>query len=148
MRVVYVVHTFETGGLERCTANLCNLLDRSRFCPLVVCLNRNGAASDWIRAKDVPIVELRKRPSNDPKVVFRLAGVLRENAIDLVHSQNWGTLVETVLARRLARVRQHVHGEQGLELSDLQLRGFRRWLRRSGTRWGFRRANALGQNRY
>ena len=33
--VAYVVHTFDTGGLERCEAHLCNHLDRDRFEPMI-----------------------------------------------------------------------------------------------------------------
>lgn len=143
IRVAYVVHTFDMGGLERCVAHMCDLLDRARYLPMVICLGRNGAASNWIRSSDVRIVELKKRRGNDFGVALRLARVLRENCIDLVHSQNWGTLVETALARMLARVRWHVHGEQGLELSDLQLHGFRLRLRTWATRWAFSRANAI-----
>lgn len=143
LRVAYVVHTFDIGGLERCVAHLCNGLDRVRFRPMIICLNRNGTASEWIRSPDVSIVEFHKRPSNDPRVVVRLARLLREQGIHLVHSQNWCTLVETTLARTLARTRWHVHGEQGLELSALQLSGCHRRLRNLATRWALGRADAV-----
>ena len=137
-RVAYVVHTFDMGGLERCIARLANHLDRSRFEPLVICLNRTGDAGDWITAADVDIVELHKRPGNDPRVIGRLAHELRQQRVDLVHSHNWGTLLETTLAALRAGTSARVHAEHGLKQS-----GWKRYLRASLSRWSLLRTDAL-----
>jgi len=135
IRVAYVIHTFEMGGLERCAARLADHLDPAKFEPMIVCLNRSGAAAQWIRRTDVPIVELNKRPGNDPLVVWRLAKTFRRRRVDIVHSHNWGTLLESALARSFARVPGHVHAEHGLELADLQIGRWRRRLRGRAARW-------------
>ena len=118
VRIAFVVHTFDMGGLERCVARLVNRLDPARFEPMIVCMDRNGDAAGWLQRPDVPIVELRKRAGNDPAVIRRLAKTLRENRIDVVHSHNWGTLLETVLARRWAKTAYHGHAEHGLGLAE------------------------------
>jgi glycosyltransferase involved in cell wall biosynthesis len=146
IRVAYVVHTFDMGGLERCVAHLCNLLDRSRFAPMVICLNRSGAAADWIAKDDVPIVELHKRPGNDLRAVWRLARALRHHGVDVVHSHNWGTLVETSIARRWAGTPVHVHAERGTLLGELDVRGWRRRVRAMAMRWTLRRVDAVVSN--
>jgi len=143
MRVAYIVHTFAMGGLERCIARLVNHLDRSRFEPLIVCLNRNGDAAQWLGVEDVPVYELRKRAGNDPRVIGGLKRLLCRERVDLVHSHNWGTLLETTLARRWARVPCHVHAEHGLELADLELPGWRRNLRGIVSRWAMRQADII-----
>ena len=89
IRIACVVHTFDMGGIERCVAHLANHLDRSRFRPLIVCLNRSGSAAQWITRDDIPIVEIKKKPRNDLGAVRRLAGVLKEHQVDVVHSHNW-----------------------------------------------------------
>ncbi|MDH3719835.1 MAG: glycosyltransferase, partial [Planctomycetota bacterium] len=141
--VAYVVHTFHLGGLERCVARLVNHLDPLRFRPMIICLNHSGDAANWIERRDVPIVSLRKAAGNDPRVVWRLAGELRRQRIDLVHSHNWGTLLETVLARKLARVPVHVHAEHGMELADLEQRGWRSRARSRVTHWALKQADAV-----
>jgi len=143
LRVAYVVHTFEMAGLERCIARLVNHLDDSRFSPIIVCLERNSDAAAWLTRDDVPIVELHKRPGNDPLAIRRLAGALRKHEVDIVHSHNWGTLLETVLARRWARVPVHVHAEHGLAFGDQAISGWRRRLRRQVARWALRRVDAV-----
>ena len=131
------------GGLERCIARLANHLDRERFAPMVICLNRSGDAADWITCDDVPIVELHKRPGNDPGVIRRLARALREHKVDIVHSHNWGTLLETTLARRWARTPVHVHAEHGLELDALRVTGWKSKLRCVAARWALRRVDRI-----
>ena len=142
IRIAYIVHTFDVGGLERCVARLANHLDRDRFRPMIVCLARSGSAVGWIERDDVAVFELHKRPGNDLKAVGRLAEVLRTERVDVVHSHNWGTLVETTLARRRAGVAVHVHTEHGQGLHE-GLKGLKRWVRARGRRWAFERLNQL-----
>lgn len=143
LRVGLVVHTFDVGGLERCAANLCRTLSADRFEPEVFCLHRSGTAAAWLAGRSVPVHELGKRSGQDWGVVRRLADRLRERRIDLVHSHNWGTLLETVLARRQAGVRRHLHAEHGLELSDLRLPFWKRWLRSLAVRWALARVDGV-----
>lgn len=142
-RVAYVVYNFETGGIERCVAQFANHLDRSRFQPFVICLGHSGKAADWITVGDVPIVELHKRPGNDWRIVPRLAKQLRNESIQLVHSHNWGTLVESVLACRLAGGGVHLHAEHGQELDAMKCRGIKRGLRGAAKRWAYERVDAV-----
>jgi len=121
-------------------------LDPERFQPLVISLTESGPAAEWIRRDDVPIVELHKPPRNDLGVVLRLARTLRHHRVDIVHSHNWGTLVETTLARCLAGVPVHVHAERGTVLGDLDLRGVKRRLRAVAMRWALQRAHAVVSN--
>ena len=142
-RVAYVVHTFDMGGLERCVARLINRLDPQRFEPVLVCLDRDGNASDWIEREGVPVVELHKRRGNDLGLVGRLAWCLRKHGIDIVHSHNWGTLLETSLARRSARTPVHVHAERGTLLGAVDSHGLRAWLRAGVARWAMNRSDCI-----
>ena len=142
IRVAYVVHTFDTGGIERCVAHLANHLDGARFWPMVICLSRSGAAAQWIAKDDLPIVALHKKPSNDLRAIARLGRTLRKHRVEVVHSHNWGTLIETAVARRWAGVSCHVHTEHGQGLHE-GLGTMKRLLRRWATRWAFNRADAV-----
>jgi len=124
IRVALVTHSFDCGGIERSIAYLASYLPQEAFDPLIVCLTRSGTAERWL-TRPVTIVELHKPPRNDARVVLRLAALLRERRVDIVHSHNWGTLVETVLARRLAGTPVHVHSERGTVLATLDYAGWR-----------------------
>jgi glycosyltransferase involved in cell wall biosynthesis len=141
-RIAYVIHTFQKGGLERCLANLVNHLDRSRFLPYIFCLNRSGDATNWLKVADVPILELHKRPGNDVRAVYHLSQLCNKHAIDLVHSHNWCTLVETVAARKWAGVPRHVHAQHGMDVGFLDLRGWHGRMQKEAVRWSLRLAEA------
>jgi len=143
LRVAYVIHNFGMAGLERCVARLVNLLDRDRFQPVIICLSVSGDAKQWLQVDDTPIIELNKADGNDPRVVKRLARVLRDNRIDVVHSHNWGTLVESVLARRWARVPVHVHAERGTVMGHVTLANWQRRIRGSLVRWALNRTDEV-----
>jgi len=143
LRVAYIVHTFDMGGLERCISRLANHLDRAKFEPVIICLDRGGDASRWLEVDDVPVVELRKRPGNDPGVVKRLANELKRRDIQIMHSHNWGTLLEATLARKFSGTPVHVHAERGMEFSDQHKSGLRAWLRYRASCWALNRANAI-----
>lgn len=114
VRLGLVVHTFDMGGLERFVAHMLNGLDRRRFQPTLICIRRSGTATEWLRCRDVEIVELHKPDRRGEwSTSGRLATVIRRNRLELLHSHNWGTLLETLLAcRRVGGVR-HVHAERG-----------------------------------
>jgi glycosyltransferase involved in cell wall biosynthesis len=147
LRVAFVVHTFDMGGLERCVARLVSRLDRACFQPMIVCMTRNGTAAEWIDAADpIPVVELHKGRRNGLLTIRRFARVLQQHDVDIVHSHNWGTLMETTCARRLARVPTHVHAERGTVMGGPQVRGIRRLLRSRGMRWALGQADAVMSN--
>lgn len=139
VRIAYIVHTFDVGGLERCVSHVVNRLDRDRWAPLVICLNRNGTASKWITREDVRIIEVGSRGGFDWRGWRRFARILQEERIDLVQSHNWGTLVETELARRHAGVRYHVHAERGTVMGGTTGGSrIRRRVRATCMRWALR----------
>ena len=117
IRIAFIVHGMQQGGIERSVTRIINGLDRSRFDPIVVCLDHSGPSSGWL-PEDVSVIEVKKRSGNDLASIGRLASVLREHEIDLVQSHNWGTLIETVLARKLARIPAHIHAERGTVLGQ------------------------------
>lgn len=145
LRVAYVVYRFDKGGLERCVAHLCNHLDRSRFQPLVVCLTESGGAQAWLKQPDVEVLEVRKRPGNDPLAVLRLRSLIRSRQIDVVHSHNWGTLLECTLACA-GGLAAHVHAERGTILNQLNRNGWRYRLRSGAMRWALQRCDAVVSN--
>ncbi|MEO1997888.1 MAG: glycosyltransferase, partial [Planctomycetaceae bacterium] len=78
----------------------------------------------------------------DLSAVRRLARLLRENSVDVVHSHNWGTLIETALGRRFAGVPFHIHTEHGQGLHE-GIGSLKGQLRKHATHWAFNRADEI-----
>lgn len=126
VRVMHVMYTLRPGGMEFGVVKLVAGLPRTSV-QSMICSTTPASAEMTTRVPpDVPVVELQRRPGHDPRVVKDLYRLFRQQRPDVVHTHAWGTLIEGMLAARLARVPIVVHGEHG----TLQLRGYQRRLQR------------------
>jgi sugar transferase (PEP-CTERM/EpsH1 system associated) len=112
--VALVTSNLKGGGAEQCVVALANQLYEHNWRPVVISLGASGALSKRIRDEGIPIVVMNKRQGNDPRMTLALAGVLRRLQVDVVHANNWSTLMESVVGARLAGVRSVVHTQHGL----------------------------------
>lgn len=136
VRVVHTVFSLGTGGMENGVVNLCNRLDPARFAPAICTFAPGGALEARVDRDRVEIFCVPRRWNNDPTLPLRLARELRRRQAEVVHTHAWGTLVEGVLAARLAGTPKIVHGEHGLLEND-------KWRRRVLQRWLWARADQL-----
>lgn len=88
--IAQIVHSLEIGGMERVAMYLATRVDRARFRPMVVCLTVRGDFADEIESRGVEVVALGKRPGVDLRLPFRLARLLRERNVRIVHAHNSG----------------------------------------------------------
>ncbi|MCO8122495.1 glycosyltransferase [Stieleria sp. TO1_6] len=145
IRLGFVVHSLQPGGIERSVTRIVAGLDRELFEPTVICLERSGPAAAWL-PNDVPVVEIKKRAGNDLGSVLRLANELRSRKIDLVQSHNWGTLIETVTARKWGGIQAHIHAERGTVMGTLGSGGVRGRLRALAMRTALRSVDLVTSN--
>ena len=112
LRIAILSTHLRGGGKETFVIHLANTLAALGHMPQVICFDSAGKGRAALRP-DVPLVEFG-RSGNDPRLVMELARVLQRERVDVVHSNNWGTLVEAVVAawRRGLPV---VHTQHGLE---------------------------------
>jgi len=134
VRVMHVVYTLRTGGMEMGVVKLVNGLDRSRV-RSSICSTTPAGEIKALVDPSVPVFELARRSGNDVHVVADLYRLFRRERPHVVHTHAWGTLLEGLVAARLARVPIVVHGEHG----TLQLRTYQRPLQR----WGWSAADRV-----
>ena len=129
VRVMHVLFALQPAGMEFGVVKLVNGLDPARV-RSSICSTR--PAGDMKRFVDshVPVFELRRRDGNDARLVWELFKLFRRERPHVVHTHAWGTLVEGLVAARLARVPYIVHGEHG----TLQLRWYQTRIQR--LMWG------------
>lgn len=85
-KILYVIATLDPAGAERQLVMLATHLDRERFEPVVCCLTRGGPLEDELAEGGVETIVLGKRAKLDVSVVPRLARLIRNRHIDLVHT--------------------------------------------------------------
>jgi len=130
IRIMHVVDHLGKGGLENGLVNLINGLDPDRFEHTVYAVRELGPNAERLPEK-VRVLCMRKRDTDFPVQLTRLARDIRAVSPDIVHSRNWGA-VEAVIAARWTRCCAVVHSEHGLEADGYAKEPRRRrWYRRA-----------------
>lgn len=114
-RVVQVIPTLRTGGLENVVLRLVTHFDSSLKQGVVTPARTGPLASRF--PESVTVVAMGEQHRPDRLNAFRMARVFRSLAPDIVHTRNW-TCIDAILGARLAGVRRIVHGEHGREAAD------------------------------
>jgi sugar transferase (PEP-CTERM/EpsH1 system associated) len=127
VRTLHVIHHLQPGGMEYGLVKLVNGLAGGRIESLICSTSTADPAMARQLAPGVRLVGLTRRDGNDPLLVWQLYRLFRRERPDIVHTHAWGTLVEGLVAARLARVPVVMHGEHGtLQLKPYQVR-VQRW---------------------
>jgi sugar transferase (PEP-CTERM/EpsH1 system associated) len=130
-RIVHVLHSFGTGGMENGVVNLINGLDSNEFSHIICCVSQSGDAIRRLNGQNVKIIELRKKTGNDLFLPMKISRILKEIRPDVVHTRNWGA-VDGIIGAYISRVPGIVHSEHGREFSDPEGRNKRRNIIRKG----------------
>jgi sugar transferase (PEP-CTERM/EpsH1 system associated) len=112
LRVMHVVQKLGFGGAEVGVLKVVNGL-QARGLSTSICSLRPPSALDDRLAPGVKLFQLGQRSGNSPRSVWRLYKTLVEERPHILHTHSWATLIEGLLAARLARVPVVVHGEHG-----------------------------------
>jgi len=141
-RVAFTIGSLGIGGAERHVVELANHLARRGFAAHVICF-RSGGPFEGQLDRRVETLVLNKRAGNDPLLVARLARVLRSRGVQILHSLNWGTYLESVLAAKVSGVPVRIHAQRGMERGNFEgISNFRRRARYLSMRFG---ANAVAR---
>lgn len=123
------------GGLERIVLELIRAgTTRAQKCS-VICVERPGDLADQARKLGATVISADKRAGLRPRLIGRMATILRELRPSVVHSHQLGALVYGGPAARKAGVSLIVHTEHGKHYAH-SLRA--RWLGRFATRYAKR----------
>jgi glycosyltransferase involved in cell wall biosynthesis/pimeloyl-ACP methyl ester carboxylesterase len=128
LTIAHILSSFELGGQERMALDLatgqralgCNVLAVS------LASNPGGVLVTDFETAGVRVVTMPKRSGFDFTMPFRLAGLLRDAQVDIVHTHNPQPLIYGAPAARLVRVGL-VHTKHGANPDG----GHRLWMRRA-----------------
>jgi len=127
IRVAYFAPWLFTGGTQRHLQQVVELLDRSRFEPVVFTLRPGGDVERELRALGVPVTSLGIGSNvvgpRAMRGMLRAARWLREARVDIVHGYQWRPALVGAIAGRVARVPVVLAGKRSLTGSSLSERG-------------------------
>jgi glycosyltransferase involved in cell wall biosynthesis len=98
IRVGFVVHLMQVAGAEVLTREIIQKL-RDHLEPTIICLDSLGQIGEEMRAQGVDVRVLGRRPGRDWRVPLRMARVIRERGIDVVHAHQYTPFFYAALAK-------------------------------------------------
>ncbi|HSF59964.1 MAG TPA: glycosyltransferase [Candidatus Binatia bacterium] len=118
IRVGHIVGWLHFGGRENGVVNLVNSLDPNVFDSHIFSFVRDGSLTARVIPGRCKIIEFGEKLGGDYRLYFKLARAFRSYRIHIAHTHGWGTLLEGMVAAKLARVPAVVHGEHGTIKDD------------------------------
>jgi sugar transferase (PEP-CTERM/EpsH1 system associated) len=110
---MHVIDQLSLAGMEYGVIKLVNRIDPERIQSMIVSLRHHSEEARRLLPATIPVFEMRKTEGRNWRLIGRLASLLRDRRVDIVHSHNWSTLLYAVAAARLAKIPAVVHGEHG-----------------------------------
>lgn len=101
-KVLFIIWSLERGGAERFLAGLLTHLDRTKFEPVLCCLNWKGEWGEQIETLGIKVIALNKKGKVDLKAFAQLRRIIREGEFDIVNTHLW--LADTM--GRLAAIKE------------------------------------------
>ena len=109
-----LVLTLSPGGSERLVVEICRHLFHSAAL-IVCCLDERGAWAEEIAQLGVPVVALERGPGFRPTLGVRIARIMSEHKVDVVHCHHYSPFVYGLLANVLTPGVRLVFTEHGLQ---------------------------------
>ncbi len=131
IRVMHLLHSLETGGLEKGTATLVNNMKPEMFESSICCLAGFGPSLKLIKKEEIKIFDMKTGDSHEPFLFLRLAKLFKEQRIDILHAKGWPALFDGVLGARIAGIPVVIYSEHGKNIDDFyEIKKRRVWTRR------------------
>ena len=113
IRLVHIVHDLGFAGKEQGILKIVSRMDDSRFRVDIIALRR--IYREALQNVTLPgeVIELGRKPGNDPALIFKLMKIFKAKRYDIVYTHSWNTLIEGYLAARLCGIPKLIHGEHG-----------------------------------
>ena len=128
-----LVLSLSPGGTERLVIEIVRALAQ-RIESIVCCLDQPGAWAAELEVMGVPVISLAREPGFHPSLAMRLARVLKERDINIIHCHHYSPYVYGLLASVLKPGVQLVFTEHG-RLSDAAPSRKRRLVNPLLSRW-------------
>ncbi len=129
IRLMQITHDLAIGGLQKVVVNLCRTIDRQRFDVSVLCLRSLGEFVPEIEKMGIEVILLpQKRDGVDYLSFLKVAKILRDRKINVIHTHNTQPLVDGTLGAVLAGVKTIVHSDHSRQFPDKKRYMFAEWL--------------------
>jgi sugar transferase (PEP-CTERM/EpsH1 system associated) len=113
-----ITHDLAVGGLQQIVVNLAQNICRDKYDISVLCLRNLGEYVPEFEKLGIKVFFVRKGKRTNYFLFFRIARLLREEKIQIIHTHNSQPLVDGTLGALLSGVRHIIHTEHGRVFPD------------------------------
>ena len=103
-RILYIHHTFRAHSYNSLLLDFASRVNRERFEILVCCLRDNGPYEKIFRDFGLQVKNFKMRTVFDFWVIFKIAGFIKKNRIDIVSTANFPADVYGRISAKLAGI--------------------------------------------
>lgn len=129
LRLLQITHDLGIGGLQQVVVNLCKAIDRDLFDIEVLCLRASGEFVQDVERLGIRVMLLpQKSQGTDYLSFLKVARILRDRKIDVIHTHNTQPFIDGALGGLLAGVRTIVHTDHARQFPDKRRYMFAEWL--------------------
>lgn len=117
VNLIHVILKLDVGGLERVVIDLLRNLNLRIYNPILCCLEKYGTMIQEVNELGIDVIALGKKEEGlELSLIPRLAKILRQNKIDILHSHNSSPHFYSTLAGKVAGTPINIYTIHGQEL--------------------------------
>jgi glycosyltransferase involved in cell wall biosynthesis len=124
-----ITHDLAIGGLQQVVLNICRAIDRNRFNVSVLCLRGLGEFAPEVERMGIRVLRIPEKKSGTDYFSFvKVARILRQEKVEVVHTHNTQPFVDGTLAAILAGIKTIIHTDHARNFPDKRRYMFAEWL--------------------
>lgn len=113
IRVLHIVQSMETGGLENGIVNLVNHSNRDKFIVDILCLREKGALAERITNTSSHVFFDGNAQHSKLIAIGKVYNHCKLNEYDIIHSHGYATMLAAYIGGSLIRCPNIINGEHG-----------------------------------
>ena len=124
-----ITHDLAIGGLQQVVVNICRTINRDLFDISVLCLRDLGEFVPEVEKLGIPVFYLPQKKSGTDYLSFlKVAKILREEKIEVIHTHNTQPLVDGTIGALMSGVKTIIHTDHARNFPDKRRYMFAEWL--------------------
>jgi glycosyltransferase involved in cell wall biosynthesis len=128
IRLMIITHDLALGGLQQVIVNICKTINRELFEPQVLCLRATGDYTPEIENLGIKVTLVpQKKKGADYFAFLKVAKILREERINVIHTHNTQPFIDGTMGGLLAGVKTMVHTDHARDFPDKRRYMFAEW---------------------
>lgn len=118
-KLMQITHDLAIGGLQQVVVNICRSINRDKFDVSVLCLRELGEFVPDVERLGIKVHYLpQKENGTDYFSFLKVAKILRQEKIDVIHTHNTQPFVDGTIGALLSGIKTIVHTDHARDFPD------------------------------